>query len=1029
MFAAFLLLAPQQVPGHDLSPGAELLFEGLTEQVQAAASQTAGLALSDSVVAVVAGFTGALLPDGTLAEDAAGARGFDRVTGAQVWERRSLFAADPTSAAEEFVGSVAPDTAGLYFAVQGSGGLAVFETHTGSRLWLDESITLGEIAFDQESQTLYHAFGAELTAREATTGAILWTSGPIELGVPPEALLTHVVGNAFAAYVVGRSGSLPFVRRVETGTGIWVAGASPQFSLARELVLSPSGSHLAVVTEGLGFPFDPAVASSVDVYDAQSLVRVAKLERPGLLSDPTFSADETRLFGAFGRELPGQSALLDPDVWCLAVPFDLWLWRTSFEPGFGAESISRVEVEVDGLGRVRVALGGTAPFDGLGGPSSLELWTLEPMFGDVVGSTAVTSDSLSGFNPLEAYRLEGDQGFLARSAKSSPIDEGGVGLLAFDPADSPTWTAVLDGAGAADQSVLDLAAREELSLALVLERLGGGVQVRSLDPLSGAERWRVALDGFATLTEVELGFDGDLVLSADGNTVAVLYQAIDSASPTGVSGVLEILETADGSLRSRAVLPQLHSGADGAQAMRSALTHDGTTGRWVVAGGLDEDRVLAFESDGAAVWDVLEFNPFAPNPASEQFADDGPAVVASAQTAGLALVAATHRDPGGFLGDLDPVLAAHRVSDGSLAWAQSLTADTGSDLFGEAELERAVALSVAPETSQAVLLVDTDGTATEPLAARAVACDLGTGAVLWEHAFPVVPDALGEPAAIAHVLEGQVAIVAGGPGSTAPPDRVFVHALGADGGALWSLGIDTVQPLEVTDLVPLKGGNEVAILAGAPRETALQSGSTTLTRVVVVNALDGTLLWEDVWGYTPELGFDDAIRLRLAAGADFGDRLLVAGDAVLASQPFEGDPSIAAYGVSSFTSDVGSLAWQSGGSQPQRLHPGTDLAGALYWVLGSVSGTAGIALGGDLVLPLTLDSWTSVTLSAPNAGPLVNTLGQLDAFGCGNAALDVPPTASPQLLGATVHHAFVVLDPVTLAIELASNPLPLVFLP
>lgn len=69
------------------------------------------------------------------------------------------------------------------------------------------------------------------------------------------------------------------------------------------------------------------------------------------------------------------------------------------------------------------------------------------------------------------------------------------------------------------------------------------------------------------------------------------------------------------------------------------------------------------------------------------------------------------------------------------------------------------------------------------------------------------------------------------------------------------------------------------------------------------------------------------------------------------------------------------------------------------------------------------------TLASPNSAVRQDSLGVLDPWGRGTAAFTLPAGADPALAGLLLHHAYVVLDGTTLAVELASNAVPLRLIP
>jgi hypothetical protein len=111
--------------------------------------------------------------------------------------------------------------------------------------------------------------------------------------------------------------------------------------------------------------------------------------------------------------------------------------------------------------------------------------------------------------------------------------------------------------------------------------------------------------------------------------------------------------------------------------------------------------------------------------------------------------------------------------------------------------------------------------------------------------------------------------------------------------------------------------------------------------------------------------------------------------------------------------DVGAISVSAGGKQTLTLSAGAAHAGDVYLILGSLSGTApGLPIA-PFLLPLNPDPYFFHTLNHPNQSPLVNTLGVLDAAGEATAAFQLGFASPPGLSGLTLHHAAVLLDPVS----------------
>ena len=106
------------------------------------------------------------------------------------------------------------------------------------------------------------------------------------------------------------------------------------------------------------------------------------------------------------------------------------------------------------------------------------------------------------------------------------------------------------------------------------------------------------------------------------------------------------------------------------------------------------------------------------------------------------------------------------------------------------------------------------------------------------------------------------------------------------------------------------------------------------------------------------------------------------------------------------------ISLATGGQQVLSLDAGTALAHAPYLVLGSLSGSAPGFVYGGVSVPLNVpDAYFDLALGAPNAPPLTNSFGVLDATGSATAAFTLPPGLPPALIGLQFQHAYGVLWP------------------
>jgi len=125
------------------------------------------------------------------------------------------------------------------------------------------------------------------------------------------------------------------------------------------------------------------------------------------------------------------------------------------------------------------------------------------------------------------------------------------------------------------------------------------------------------------------------------------------------------------------------------------------------------------------------------------------------------------------------------------------------------------------------------------------------------------------------------------------------------------------------------------------------------------------------------------------------------------------------------------LSVSAGGQVSFHIEAGAMRAGQTYFLVGSASGTSpGISVGNGVVLPLNADPYLMFTVVNPNAGFLPQSLGTLDSEGASTVTLSLPPAGAPSsLVGATLHHAYVVLDLAAGIATRASNAQAFLFAP
>ena len=126
----------------------------------------------------------------------------------------------------------------------------------------------------------------------------------------------------------------------------------------------------------------------------------------------------------------------------------------------------------------------------------------------------------------------------------------------------------------------------------------------------------------------------------------------------------------------------------------------------------------------------------------------------------------------------------------------------------------------------------------------------------------------------------------------------------------------------------------------------------------------------------------------------------------------------------SLTGDVAQISVSAGGVQTLSLDAGLPNAGAIHFLLGSLSGTSPGQTFGAADLPLNFDGYFLFTLVNPNSPPLSNSVGILDGQGQGTTLFTVPPGTSGTLAGLVLNHAYGLLGS-----PFVSNPVQLTLTP
>jgi choice-of-anchor B domain-containing protein len=241
-----------------------------------------------------------------------------------------------------------------------------------------------------------------------------------------------------------------------------------------------------------------------------------------------------------------------------------------------------------------------------------------------------------------------------------------------------------------------------------------------------------------------------------------------------------------------------------------------------------------------------------------------------------------------------------------------------------------------------------------------------------------------------------------------PHNDTFTVDVSDDGGSSWT-NVETVGPDEpgvdgtwihhefhVTDFVAVTAAVRVRFVAA---DFSAESNVEAAVDDFTVTSID-----------CPDCNANGA-----------SDALEVAGGTVLDLDQ-EGTPDE----CQPLSADAGQLSIAAGGTAHFDLQGGTP--GELYFLLGSLSGpTPGFDVGA-VHIPLVPDIYFNYSVSHPNTPPLLGSFGVLDAAGAGAAQFALAPGFT-SLVGLEAHHAWVGINPLTIQLTMASNALPLAFVP
>jgi len=392
-------------------------------------------------------------------------------------------------------------------------------------------------------------------------------------------------------------------------------------------------------------------------------------------------------------------------------------------------------------------------------------------------------------------------------------------------------------------------------------------------------------------------------------------------------------------------------------------------------------------------------------------------------------------------------LTVHSGADGSVLWSKSGSAfdrfgtsvAAAGDVDGDGVLDIVVGAPLADESEAAGAF---NGGAVWALSGV-------DGAVLWNQRGSQVGEQLGQ--SLAGVPDrdgdGKLDLAVGAPGydaaspvtgapqslSGAAPSTLFdagaVHLRsGATGLSIATLagGEAGAFASTVGALPDLDGDGlaELALGSASHSEQGSQSGQVRL-----FGSEHNTLL--SVFdGEGPDHWFGAALA---SAPVETGGVRLAIG-----APGFEDDPTslgrlhVLSGAPLALATDVHHIDPLVGGTQSLRIQAPPELGPSPYLLLGCLLTSVGPVHVDNVELPLGFDVYLQLSLSQPNAPPLVHSFGWLDDDGRAHAqfALPAQPRAAPIVRGAPVglRHAFLVFDAGSAAV-FASNAAPLFLTP
>ncbi|MEM7307188.1 MAG: hypothetical protein AAF682_10985 [Planctomycetota bacterium] len=259
-----------------------------------------------------------------------------------------------------------------------------------------------------------------------------------------------------------------------------------------------------------------------------------------------------------------------------------------------------------------------------------------------------------------------------------------------------------------------------------------------------------------------------------------------------------------------------------------------------------------------------------------------------------------------------------------------------------------------------------------------------------------------------------------------PAEVTLVQPSGTSPHALYveRLVVDNLAVLRLGDVKVYVG--ELEIQAGG--HLALDQGTVFYETLIPADACAQGLVGGDCSQLVPMPapdcngnGLDDALDIAAGTSTDCNGNGVPDSCDIQLGASFDQDLDGIPDDCQSFFVDIPAISATAGGVQVLTLQAGAEQGSGIYFVSGSMTGTApGLPLGG-VIVPLVFDGYSLATISGANSVPFVNTNAELDDAGAGRAQIELPPGfVSVSGAGLTLYHAFVVVSP-SGGIAFASN--------